>query len=138
MYLLGFDVGSFSVKAALVDSLTGATVASDFYPKTEAPIKALKHRWAEQDPESWWQYLRCATASILASSGVSPHDIAAIGISYQMYGLVAVDKDRNLIRDAIIRCDSRGVPYGEKAMTELGSENCLSRLLNSPGNFTAS
>lgn len=138
MYLLGFDVGSSSVKAALVDSLTGVTVASDFYPKTEAPIKALKHGWAEQDPESWWQYLRCATASILASSGVSPHDIAAIGISYQMHGLVAVDKDLNLIRDAIIWCDSRGVPYGEKAMTELGSETCLSRLLNSPGNFTAS
>ena len=136
-YLLGFDVGSSSVKVALVAVDSGRCVASDFYPKTEAPIKALKPGWAEQDPENWWSYLKEALASVLKTSAVNPADIAAIGISYQMHGLVAIDRDRKVIRDSIIWCDSRGVPYGQKAFTELGSEKCLSHLLNSPGNFTA-
>lgn len=138
MYFLGFDIGSSSVKAALVEAATGECVASDFFPKTEAPIKALRVGWAEQDPESWWQALKKATASVLAVSRVAPQDIKAIGISYQMHGLVAIDRDRRVIRDAIIWCDSRGVPYGEKAFREIGAEICLPRLLNSPGNFTAS
>lgn len=138
MYLLGFDIGSSSVKAALVDALTGNCIASDFFPKTEAPIKALKQGWAEQDPESWWRYLKEATASVLASSKIAPKEIAAIGISYQMHGLVTIDKSHHVIRDAVIWCDSRGVPFGEKAFREIGPEKCLSHLLNSPGNFTAS
>ena len=138
MYLLGYDIGSSSVKAALVDATTGVCVASDFYPKTEAPIKALRQGWAEQNPESWWTYLKEATASILAKSKVNPSDIKAIGISYQMHGLVLLDKDDKVIRDALIWCDSRGVPSGEKAFNDLGAEKTLSHLLNSPGNFTAS
>lgn len=137
MYLLGYDIGSSSVKAALVDADSGVCVASDFYPKTEAPIKAVCQGWAEQNPADWWEYLKDATASVLAKSNVDPVEIKAIGISYQMHGLVAVDKDRNVLRDAIIWCDSRGVPYGEKAFSEIGAEKCLSHLLNSPGNFTA-
>ncbi|MCD8385796.1 MAG: carbohydrate kinase [Bacteroidales bacterium] len=137
MYLLGYDIGSSSVKAALVDAETGACVASDFYPKTEAPIKALKDGWAEQTPDNWWLYLKMATKSILEKSRVNPADIKAIGISYQMHGLVAVDKEGRVLRDAIIWCDSRGVPYGEKALREIGEEKCLSHLLNQPGNFTA-
>lgn len=137
MYLLGYDIGSSSVKAALVDSASGVCVASDFFPKSEAPIKALQPGWAEQNPENWWQYLSEATASVLKKSGVAPADIKAIGISYQMHGLVLLDKERRVLRDAIIWCDSRGVPFGEKAFAELGSEATLSHLLNSPGNFTA-
>ena len=137
MLLLGYDIGSSSVKAALVDANTGKCIASDFFPKNEAPIKALRQGWAEQDPENWWKYLKEATASVLASSGADPADIKAIGISYQMHGLVAIDRDHNVLRDAIIWCDSRGVPYGEKAFKELGADVCLPRLLNSPGNFTA-
>ena len=137
MLLLGYDIGSSSVKAAIVDANTGKCIASDFFPKNEAPIKALRQGWAEQDPENWWKYLKEATASVLASSGADPADIKAIGISYQMHGLVAIDRDHNVLRDAIIWCDSRGVPYGEKAFKELGADVCLPRLLNSPGNFTA-
>ena len=137
MYLLGYDIGSSSVKAALVDATSGVCVASDFFPKNEAPIKALRQGWAEQDPENWWKYLKEATESVVRESGVDPSDIKAIGISYQMHGLVAIDKERNVLRDAIIWCDSRGVPYGEKAFNELRAETCLPRLLNSPGNFTA-
>ena len=137
MYLLGYDIGSSSVKAALVDANTGVCVASDFFPRQEAPIKALKSGWAEQCPDDWWSYLKEATKSVLATSKVNPADIKAIGISYQMHGLVAIDRERRVLRDAIIWCDSRGVPYGEKAFGELGADTVLPRLLNSPGNFTA-
>lgn len=137
MYLLGYDIGSSSVKTALVEAESGRCVASDFFPKSEAPIKALRPGWAEQQPDAWWSYLKDATASVLAESGVDPADIKAIGISYQMHGLVALDKNMIPLRDAIIWCDSRGVPYGRKAFEDLGSEKCLGSLLNSPGNFTA-
>ena len=138
MYLLGYDIGSSSVKASLVDAQTGKCAASAFYPKSEAAIIAVKPGWAEQDPASWWEYLKLATSDILASTGVDPKEIKAIGISYQMHGLVCVDKDQNVLRHSIIWCDSRAVPYGQKAFDALGHENCLSHLLNSPGNFTAS
>ncbi len=136
-YLLGFDVGSSSVKASLVNADNGKCVASAFFPEKEAPIMAVKAGWAEQEPESWWQYAKQSLQKIMAESGVKGDDIAAIGISYQMHGLVCVGKDLKPLRPAIIWCDSRAVPYGEKAFNELGSEQCLSHLLNSPGNFTA-
>lgn len=137
MYLLGYDIGTSSVKAALVDAESGKCVASDFCPKSEAPIKCLKPGWAEQDPESWWQYVKEVTKMVLAESKVNPADIKAIGFSYQMHGLVCVDENFKVLRDSIIWCDSRGVPYGEKAFKDIGEEHCLSHLLNSPGNFTA-
>ena len=138
MYLLGYDIGSSSVKASLVDAQNGKCVASAFYPKSEAAIIAVKPGWAEQEPSSWWENLKLATADIMAASAADPKDIKAIGISYQMHGLVCVDKDQIVLRPSIIWCDSRAVPYGQKAFDELGHENCLSHLLNSPGNFTAS
>ncbi len=133
--LLGFDVGSSSVKASLVDVATGRCVASAFYPKSEAPIISKKMGWAEQDPRMWWDNLKLATAEVLSKAGKVK--VEAIGISYQMHGLVCVGKDGEPLRDAIIWCDSRAVPYGEAAFNGLGSEKCLSHLLNSPGNFTA-
>ena len=138
MYLLGYDLGSSSVKASLVNSETGEALSADFFPKKEMEIKAVKTGWAEQAPEKWWENLKLATKSVLVDSGIKPNEIAAIGISYQMHGLVLVDKDLKAIRDSIIWCDSRAVPYGEKAFSEIGDEHCLSHLLNSPGNFTLS
>lgn len=138
MYLLGYDIGSSSVKASLVSVETGKCVASAFYPKTEAPIKAVKPGWAEQDPEMWWANLKLATADILAQSGAKGNEIDAIGISYQMHGLVCVDAAGKPLRDSIIWCDSRAVPYGNQAFEAIGGEKCLEHLLNSPGNFTAS
>lgn len=138
MFLLGYDIGSSSVKASLVNAETGKCVSSAFYPKTEANIIAVQPGWAEQNPESWWEYLKSATQAVLAESEVNPADIKAIGISYQMHGLVCVDKNGEVLRPSIIWCDSRAVPYGRKAFEDLGEEKCLSRLLNSPGNFTAS
>lgn len=138
MYLIGYDIGSSSVKACLVNADTGKVVASSFYPKEEAKIISLQSGWAEQDPEDWWNNLKLATHSIMTESGVSAQDIKAIGISYQMHGLVCVDRQQQLLRPAIIWCDSRAVPYGEKAFEALGPTRCLSHILNSPGNFTAS
>lgn len=137
MYLLGFDVGSSSVKACLVEAESGKIVAQDFFPKAEMPIIAEKPGWAEQNPESWWANLKLANESVLKQSGVTAGEIKAIGISWQMHGLVLVDKNKQVLRPSIIWCDSRAVSYGEKAFQSIGKEACLSRLLNSPGNFTA-
>ncbi len=135
-YLLGFDVGSSSVKASLVDAETGIVAADAHYPEKEAPITAVKAGWAEQDPQMWWQNAKLSLESIMKRTGAKGEDIVAIGISYQMHGLVCVDKEQNVLRPSIIWCDSRAVPYGEKAFKDLGEEKCLSHLLNSPGNFT--
>ena len=137
MYLLGFDVGSSSVKACLVEAESGKIVAQDFFPKVEMQIIANKQGWAEQEPESWWSNLKQAHESVMAQSGVNGDEVKAIGISWQMHGLVLTDKNKQVLRPAIIWCDSRAVPYGEKAFETIGKEKCLSHLLNSPGNFTA-
>ena len=136
-FLLGFDVGSSSVKASLVEMESGQCAASAFFPESEAPIKAVRAGWAEQSPENWWQYLKQSLRKIMNETGAKGEQICAIGISYQMHGLVCIDKELKPLRDAIIWCDSRAVPYGEKAFNELGASQCLSHLLNSPGNFTA-
>jgi xylulokinase len=138
MYLLGFDIGSSSVKASLVKTDTGTCVASSYFPKQEMTIHAIKAGWAEQDPSTWWENLKLATREVLSISGVKGSDIKAIGISYQMHGLVCIDKNHEVLRSSIIWCDSRAVSYGEKAFKEIGEKHCLEHLLNSPGNFTAS
>ena len=137
MLLLGIDVGTSSIKVSVVDGQTQKCVASAYYPETEAEIISHKSGWAEQSPETWWEYTQQAILNANTSDAYDPKDIAAIGIAYQMHGLVVVDKNKNALRDSIIWCDSRAVEYGEKAFKNIGEENCLSCLLNSPGNFTA-
>ncbi len=137
MYLLGYDIGTSSVKAALVDIKSGQTVASAQYPDKEAPIIARQPGWAEQEPEMWWEELKQATQRVAAKVGGSLASVMAIGISYQMHGLVCVDKQGKPLRPSIIWCDGRAVPYGNAAFNAIGAERCLSHLLNSPGNFTA-
>ena len=137
-YLLGFDVGSSSVKASLTDVDNGEIAASAFFPEHEAPIMAVKAGWAEQDPNMWWENAKLSLQKIMAETGAKGEDILAIGISYQMHGLVCVDKQQQVLRPSIIWCDSRAVPYGEDAFHNIGEDTCLSKLLNSPGNFTAS
>ena len=136
-YLLGFDVGSSSVKASLVDVESGEIASSAFYPEKEAPIMAVKAGWAEQDPQMWWENAKLSLKKVINETGAKGEDILAIGISYQMHGLVCVDKAHKVLRPSIIWCDSRAVPYGERAFRDLGAELCLGHLLNSPGNFTA-
>ncbi len=138
MYLLGIDVGSSSVKASIVDGVTGKCVASAFYPKQEMNINALQPGWAEQAPELWWDNLKLAIHEVMITSKVEPKTIDSIGISYQMHGLVVVDKNRKVLRPSIIWCDSRAAVYGNQAFRDLGEQACLASLLNSPGNFTAS
>ncbi len=137
MYLIGYDIGTSSVKASLIEAESGKCVTSAFMPESEADIIAIKPGWAEQDPESWWTFLKLATAKLIKKTNVSNADIKAIGISYQMHGLVCVDKDLKPLRNAIIWCDGRAVAYGNLAFNHIGQNVCLSHLLNSPANFTA-
>ncbi len=137
MYLLGIDIGSSSVKASLLDVRTGKCAGDAHYPKTEQVIESPEPGFAEQDPQCWYDCAKDAVRDAMAESGAKPDDVKAIGIAYQMHGLVCVDKNQNVLRPAIIWCDSRAVPYGQAAFEAIGSEKCLSHLMNSPGNFTA-
>ncbi len=137
MLLLGIDAGSSSIKASILDGESGECLVSAFMPEKEMDIVAEKPGWAEQDPMMWWKNLKLAVIKCTSAIGKQALQIGAIGISYQMHGLVAVDHALNPLRRSIIWCDSRAVEYGKKAFESLGKEFCLSHLLNSPGNFTA-
>ncbi len=136
--LMGYDVGSSSVKATLMDARTGEVLGAATSPERELEIIAKKPGWAEQHPDTWWEHVKLATAKIRERAHFDPWDVKAIGISYQMHGLVAVDKFQRVLRPSIIWCDSRAVPIGQQAAKALGPKKCLKKLLNLPGNFTAS
>lgn len=138
MLLLGIDLGSSSVKVSVLDGASGKTLTSASYPPVEMTISAPEPGWAEQDPETWWENFKTALATCLKPLKTRKNSIGAIGISYQMHGLVIVDKNKKVLRPSIIWCDSRAVEIGEKAFEKLGKDFCLHHLLNSPGNFTAS
>ena len=138
MLLLGIDLGTSSIKVSVVDSATQQCIASAQYPESETPINSLQPGWAEQSPEIWWLHVQEAILQVHATQQYDPLDIGAIGIAYQMHGLVVIDKDKKVLRDSIIWCDSRSVEIGNQAFQAIGEEKCLSTLLNSPGNFTAS
>ncbi|WP_211345689.1 xylulokinase [Paraflavitalea soli] len=137
-YLLGFDIGSSSVKAALIEIANGKLAATAFSPAEEMPIDAPKAGFAEQDPDRWWKELQHALQKLRQQVAFQGDEVAAIGISYQMHGLVCVDKAGKPLRPSIIWCDGRAVTYGNKAFEALGEDFSLSNFLNSPGNFTAS
>jgi xylulokinase len=142
MYLLGIDIGTSFIKLSLVDAATQKKIATVQYPDTENAIVSKQTGWAEQSPNQWWDQVQQGTLKLHAAAfkenpKYNSLDIAAIGIAYQMHGLVMVDKNQNILRDSIIWCDSRAVEYGNKAFDAIGHEKALSHLLNSPGNFTA-
>lgn len=137
MYYIGYDIGSSSIKVALVDAESGANIITKNEPESEMEILAVQKDWAEQDPEMWWNYICIATKKAIAESGIDASKIAGIGISYQMHGLVVVDENLKPLRNSIIWCDSRAVEIGNKAFKDLEAK-CTTHLLNSPGNFTAS
>jgi xylulokinase len=138
MLLLGIDLGTSSVKVSVMDAATQRCVATAHFPETEADIISPQPGWAEQSPDGWWEFTKQAILKCNATKLYDPADIGAIGIAYQMHGLVILDKDQRVLRNSIIWCDSRAVEIGNKAFTEIGEEKCLTQLLNSPGNFTAS
>ncbi len=138
MLLLGIDLGTSFIKVSVVDAVTQQCVASAQFPDTETPINSLRPGWAEQSPDMWWDHTVQAIRKLNSSGKFNAADIDAIGISYQMHGLVVVDRQQKVLRDSIIWCDSRAVEIGEKAFEEIGENICSQCLLNSPGNFTAS
>lgn len=138
MLLLGLDIGTSSIKASVVDAASQQPLASAQYPETETGMTSLQPGWAEQSPEMWWEHVQLAILKLHAQRKYDPKDIKAIGIAYQMHGLVCVDKNQRMLRDSIIWCDSRAVEIGNRAFEAIGREKALLHLLNSPGNFTAS
>jgi xylulokinase len=136
--LLGIDIGSSSIKVSLLDADSGRSIGSKSFPQEEMVIQSPEKGWAEQDPETWWEYVQQATRYVLNGSAVKSKELQGIGIAYQMHGLVLVDKNQKVLRSSIIWCDSRAVEIGDAAFSAIGEEYCLSHLLNSPGNFTAS
>lgn len=138
MLLMGIDIGTSSIKVSVVDGGSQVCIASAQYPEFETEIIAPHFGWAEQRPELWWENVNQAILKCNSLKAYNPREISAIGIAYQMHGLVLVDKDQNALRNSIIWCDSRAVEIGNRAFKEIGAEKCLSHLLNSPGNFTAS
>ena len=136
--LLGYDIGSSSIKASFIDADTGELVISGNSPETEMKIDSPRPGWAEQHPDSWWEHVVAATKKILSKVSTGSIEVAGIGISYQMHGLVMVGKNKEVLYPAIIWCDSRAVEIGNKAFVDLGKDYCLPHYLNSPGNFTAS
>lgn len=138
MLLLGIDLGTSSIKVSVLDAQTNRRITSTQYPETEAAILSEQQGWAEQDPRTWWSYTKSAIQKLNNSGLYNPKNIGAIGIAYQMHGLVIVDKHLDPIRNAIIWCDSRAVELGNTAIADLGNEKFLDSHLNSPGNFTAS
>jgi xylulokinase len=135
--LLGYDVGSSSIKASMLDADTGELIASAFSPEREMRIESPQMGWAEQHPETWWQHVKAATKKMLSKVSLLDAQMIGIGISYQMHGLVMVGEDQSVLYPSIIWCDSRAVEIGNKAFLELGKDYCLGKCLNSPGNFTA-
>jgi xylulokinase len=138
MLLLGIDIGTSAIKVSVVEAATGRIMTSVQYPDAERDIKSLQPGWAEQSPQQWWEDVIAAIGKAHAAKKYDPKDICAIGIAYQMHGLVLVDKNQQVLRDSIIWCDSRAVETGDKIFKAIGEEKCLTHLLNSPGNFTAS
>lgn len=137
MFTIGIDLGSSSIKLSLFNAETGVGLTTIQLPDTELPIISLKPGWAEQDPNEWWHLIQLGIPQLIAQSGIDGDEVAAIGITYQMHGLVCVDEHLQPVRPAIIWCDSRAVPYGNEAFESIGKEAALKHLLNSPGNFTA-
>lgn len=138
MLLLGIDIGTSSIKVSVIEAATGNRLANAAYPENEAEIISPNYGWAEQSPDTWWENVQKAITICNAECKYNPKDIAAIGIAYQMHGLVMVNKDQHSLRNSIIWCDSRAVEIGDQAFRELGASFSLCHLLNSPGNFTAS
>ena len=138
MLSIGYDIGSSSIKCCILEIENGKVIAEDFYPADEMKINSPYPGWAEQDPNLWWENVKILTNRLLRNNKIDSGKIVSIGISYQMHGLVLVDKNQNVLRPSIIWCDSRAVEIGNKAFEKIGSDYCLNNLLNSPGNFTAS
>ena len=136
-HVLGIDLGSSSVKVSLLDTATGRTLDQEQRPAAaEMAIEAPRPHWAEQDPHRWWANTTEAIRALKARHSLA--EVSAIGVAYQMHGLVLLDAEGEVVRPSIIWCDSRAVALGREAAESIGQHRIETTTLNGPGNFTAS
>lgn len=102
-YLLGIDIGTSGTRAVLFDPVGRAAASAS----REYPLYQPENGWAEQDPADWWDACAAAVRSVLGQSGAAPAEIAGVGLSGQMHGLVMLDESGAVLRRAILWCDGR-------------------------------
>ncbi len=102
-YLIGLDIGTSGAKCIIADE-QGNVIASD----TQGyPLYSPKPGWSEQHPEDWWQGIRKGCQNIMGKAQIDPSKIVGLSLSGQMHGLVALDKENNVIRPAMLWSDQR-------------------------------
>lgn len=138
MYLLGFDIGSSSIKGALIDAESKKTIRVVSAPDREMPIDSPDRGFAEQDPEMWWKYVCRCSNMLMEHHPEAKNRIGAIGLTYQMHGLVLTDDEGKVLRSSVIWCDSRAVSTGRELEEKLDANAFLGSHYNVPGNFTFS
>ena len=129
--LLGIDLGTTGVKAALFAADDGRVVSSAF---VEYPLYHPQPGWAEQHPADWWQATLTAIRVCLAEGavgGVQPPDVAGVGLSGQMHGVVLLDEQGQVLRPCIIWADQRSEAEA-RWMTERVGAARLIELVSNP------
>ena len=120
-YLLGLDVSTTGAKALIIDE-NGRVLSSATNPlqlSTPYPL------WSEQDPVDWWAGMVPSIHTALEEAGVAAADIAAIGLTGQMHGLVLLDEGGDVLRPAILWNDQRTADQCDTIRQRLGKENLI-------------
>jgi xylulokinase len=120
-FVLGIDVSTTATKAVLVDE-TGAVVGIG---SAEYAYDVPQPLWSEQDPELWWDGTIAAIRSVLASTGMTGTDIAAIGLTGQMHGAVLLDAADAVLRPAILWNDQRTAAECDAIRAAVGRERLI-------------
>ncbi|MBO5649301.1 MAG: xylulokinase [Clostridia bacterium] len=134
-YTVGIDIGTSGTKTVLFDEM-GTPIASH---TIEYPLYQPKNGWAEQDPADWANASFGTVKAVIEKSGVAPADIAGVGLSGQMHGLVMLDRDNRVLRPSIIWCDQRTAKECEEITARVGADRLIAITANPAlTGFTAS
>jgi xylulokinase len=125
-FLLGLDIGTSGVKALIMDEKAEKITTST----VEYPLKTPKVNWAEQEPTDWWNGTVEAIKQVINKSSVDPKGIKGIGLSGQMHGLVALDKEYKVLRPAILWCDQRTGKQCQYITEKIGAERLIDLVSN--------
>ncbi len=120
-YILGIDVGTSGCKSIIVDE-SGNVVGSE---TSGLDIISEKQGYSEQDPESWWSAVKISISKLGKKHSSLFNNIKAIGLSAQMHGLVALDKNKKVLRRAILWNDQRTEEQCKEVYNLVGGEDRL-------------